>query len=205
MSLSLDRLAAALHEHVENVILFEEMDSTHAAALRLMEQLDSEDLEIQETLIVAERQARGVGRNGRSWISPEGGLYLNWLRSGIESSAVGRLPMVAAAAAHASLADSGVQDLVIKWPNDILGNAAKLAGILIHVRHGDTVWVTVGLGLNVSVTPPVAVPGGLPATSVAELLGRDVNADQCAALAVDFVSRLRRAINEPGPMLEHWR
>ena len=100
-----------------------------------------------------------------------GGLYLSWLRSGIKAETIAQLPMLAAAAAHDAIARIGVSDIRIKWPNDILVGGRKLAGVLVFARHGDTTWVTVGLGVNVETTPVLEESSGMPATSLAEILG----------------------------------
>ena len=96
------KLASDLEQVVDNVVLFEEVDSTHAAALRLIDQVDVEGLGLRPTVVIAEAQSRGTGRGGRRWVSPRGGLYLSWLSIGIRDDVVNRLPMLAAAAACSS-------------------------------------------------------------------------------------------------------
>jgi len=201
----LDKLAAALHRHVENCVLFEVADSTHAMARRIIAEMDEESQNLGSTLIIADRQSEGEGRGGRSWDSPPGGLYLSWLRSGVTAETIARLPMLAAAAAVEAVKVIGVSGTSIKWPNDILVEGHKLAGILVFARHGDISWVTVGLGVNLETAPAIEKGVGLPATSVVELLGPgDVDAWR-HTLICTFIDRLDHFMVEPDAGLEEWR
>ena len=105
-------------------------------------------------LFVADHQTQGRGRMGRTWISPPGqNLYASIvLRPSLE---VERLPCItlaiglAVADAVAELVDSAV--VGIKWPNDVLVNQRKVAGILVEgALSGDRCeFIVIGLGLNV--------------------------------------------------------
>ena len=103
--------------------------------------------------IVAERQIGGRGRHGRQWISPSGNLYattLVKLRDGDPPAHT--LALVAAIAAHHTIKELlGDFDRVrIKWPNDILIDGVKAAGILLE---RDTNSVVMGFGINVASSP----------------------------------------------------
>ncbi len=198
-------MAAALAGRVENLVLFEVADSTHAMARRIIAEMDEESQKLGSTLIMADRQIKGEGRGDRSWESPSGGLYMSWLRSGVTAETIARLPMLAAAAAVEALEEIGVNGSRIKWPNDLLVDGRKLAGILVFTRHGGANWVTVGLGVNLENAPIIEERGGLPATSVAELLGRgDVDAWRFTLICT-IVSRLDQFMADPVPGLELWR
>ena len=105
----------------------------------------------------ANEQTGGRGRLGRSWHSPKGGLYLSllWPYRLLAVSAVS-LPLVAALAVRFALQPLSDQQMVLKWPNDLLmeqdGELRKLAGILVELVEGKAV---VGVGVNVY--PEVAV------------------------------------------------
>jgi BirA family biotin operon repressor/biotin-[acetyl-CoA-carboxylase] ligase len=198
-------LATALADRVENLVLFEVADSTHAMARRIIAEMDEESQKLGSTLIIADRQSKGEGRGDRSWESPPGGLYMSWLRSGVRAETIARLPMLAAAAAVEAVSEIGVSGSRIKWPNDVLVNGRKLAGILVFARHGDTSWVTVGLGVNLETTPNLEESGGPPATSVAEILGRSDVEGWRHGLICTFVNRLDQFMENPDPGLEAWR
>jgi BirA family biotin operon repressor/biotin-[acetyl-CoA-carboxylase] ligase len=198
-------LARSLDPLVDNLVLFDAIDSTHLVALRLIDQVDVEGLVLRPTVVIAEAQRIGVGRGGRRWESPPGGLYLSWLSSAVPDHLIARLPMLAAAAAWLALADAGVDEAGIKWPNDLLVDDRKLAGILVHCRRGPTTRVTVSLGVNVvPITAPVE-GASRPPISLAEVIGADAAAPARTGVAVGFVRRLAEAIADPAPALERWR
>jgi BirA family biotin operon repressor/biotin-[acetyl-CoA-carboxylase] ligase len=200
-----EQLASALGQVVDNVVLFEEVDSTHAVALRLIDQVDVEGLRLRPTIVLAGAQSRGTGRGDRRWVSPRGGLYLSWLSIGIRDEVVDRLPMLAAAAARATLADAGATEARIKWPNDILVDDRKLAGILVHCRRGTPNRVTVSLGVNIVPISEAVEGASRPPVSLAELVGADAAAASRAGVAAGFVRGLDASIADPAPALERWR
>jgi BirA family biotin operon repressor/biotin-[acetyl-CoA-carboxylase] ligase len=201
----LDNLMEELASHVENLVLFEVTDSTHALARRIIAEMDEESQNLGATLILADRQEKGEGRGDRSWESPVGGLYMSWLRSGIKAETIAQLPMLAATAARDAITGIGVSDVRIRWPNDILVNEHKLAGILVFARHGDTTWVTIGLGVNLSTAPVINEAEGLPAISITDLLGSgDVRAWR-HDLASTFIDQLDRMMEDPAPAIDRWR
>ena len=190
---------------VENAVVFATVDSTHAAALRLIDQVDCEELTLRPTVLLAESQSHGLGRGGRRWASPAGGLYLSWVASMADERLIALMPMLAASAALRAIEEAGVTGAAIKWPNDVLVAGCKLAGILVHARRGEVDCVTVGLGVNVD---PVTEPlddALHPPVSLAELIGHETARQRSHAVAVRFVSALTEALAEPGSALEHWR
>lgn len=194
-----------LAEHVENLVIFDVMDSTHALARQIIAEMDEESQRLGATLILAKRQEKGEGRGDHSWESPEGGLYMSWLRSGIRAETIAQLPMLAAAAAHNAISQIGVSDIRVRWPNDILVGGRKLAGILVFARHGETTWVAVGLGVNIATVPVIDDSAGLRATSIAELLG-DGDAEAWRhEIACTFIDQLDRLMAHPAPAIERWR
>ncbi len=201
----LELVCSRLRKVVENVVVLDAVDSTHAMALRLIGQMDEEGLDLPPTVLVAGDQGQGHGRGDRTWQSPVGGLYLSWLRSGLDRAQIQVLPMVAAAAVHQALAAAGLDRVAVKWPNDILVDGAKIAGILIHARHGEPTWVTVGIGVNLISRPVVREAGALPATSFADHLPIADAAELTAALAADIVMALTRGVDEPDELLARWR
>ncbi len=204
MSDRLERLKERLGGHVENLVLFDVTDSTHALARRIIAEMDDESQKLGATLILADSQERGEGRGGRAWASPEGGLYASWLRSGVKAETIAQLPMLAAAAAATAITRVGVADLRIKWPNDILVNGRKIAGILVFARHGGVSWVTVGLGVNLMQAPALG-EGALPSTSVAEVLGDGDIEVWRHEIVCTFIDALNRLMENPDSALADWR
>jgi BirA family biotin operon repressor/biotin-[acetyl-CoA-carboxylase] ligase len=118
----------------------------------------------------ADEQTAGRGRRGRAWLSPPGNLYLSLvLRPDGAPSRAAQLGFVAALGLGDALAalTGPALHLRYKWPNDLLANGKKLAGILLESETSakDRVdFVVVGIGVNI-VSAPVDVE--FPATSLA--------------------------------------
>lgn len=108
------------------------------------------------TVVIAKAQTAGRGRLSRGWSSPNGeGIWMSYiLRPDIEPSACGGLTLVTALALTKVLKRLSGLNLQIKWPNDIVCNGKKLAGILTELSLKDmkTDYVVVGIGVNVSTT-----------------------------------------------------
>jgi len=119
-------------------------------------------------VVVAERQLAGRGRRDRHWVSPpRAGLTLSvLLRPGpqVPTKTWAWLPLLAGVALRAAIARQAEVEAALKWPNDLLVDGAKCAGILAEVV-GDA--VVLGIGLNVT-TRPAELPetAGLAATSL---------------------------------------
>lgn len=135
-------------------------------------------------VLVAERQVRGRGRLGRSWVSEPGAslTFSVLLRpTAVPQVARGWLPLLTGVAVAAGVrAETGL-DVGLKWPNDVLASTgaasgAKLAGILAE-QAGDA--IVVGTGLNVA-TSPDDLPQAA-ATSLAELGAGDIDREALLA------------------------
>ncbi len=127
------------------------IDSTNTQAMRKIQQKPME-----KVLVLAEQQTQGRGRRGRQWVSPFArNLYLSlgwpFLRGpgGIEG-----LSLAIAMIVVKALNRCGYEDLTVKWPNDILLDKKKLAGILLEM-HGSLdgpCSVVIGVGLNIDMS-----------------------------------------------------
>lgn len=105
------------------------------------------------TAIVAERQTMGRGTRGRAWSSEPGGLWLSVIARPTRADAVEALSLRVGLAVAGALeaACPALPRLAIKWPNDLVVDDRKLAGILCEARWGGCrcLWVVVGVGINV--------------------------------------------------------
>lgn len=97
------------------------------------------------TLVTASEQTSGRGRQGRTWSAPAGKALL----CSLVLRDPPRLLPLAAGVAVAEAAGDGAQ---IKWPNDVLIDGRKIAGILVEGRPQQG-WAVVGIGLNVALRP----------------------------------------------------
>ncbi|WP_397573027.1 biotin--[acetyl-CoA-carboxylase] ligase [Silanimonas sp.] len=110
-------------------------------------------------VFLADRQSAGRGRRGRAWqTDPEGALAFTVLRRfALPPMRLAPLgPAVGVAVARA-LHDAGASALRLKWPNDLVVDDAKLAGLLIEAR-GEAVAIGIGLNLAVDAVPGVEQP-----------------------------------------------
>ncbi|MEA1899486.1 MAG: biotin--[acetyl-CoA-carboxylase] ligase, partial [Thermodesulfobacteriota bacterium] len=133
----------------KNIICLKETDSTNTRAKELAAQGAPEG-----TLVIAEKQTKGRGRRGRNWFSPPGGgIYFSLiLRPAMPPGETPRITLMTAVVLAETLISLVKLNLRIKWPNDILVNRKKLAGILTEIStEMDAVnYIVVGLGMNVN-------------------------------------------------------
>jgi BirA family biotin operon repressor/biotin-[acetyl-CoA-carboxylase] ligase len=124
------------------------------------------------SVIFAEAQTAGRGRRGRNWASPLGAsLYLSmhWrFEQGI--SATMGLSLAIGIAIAEALTELGVDDLGLKWPNDIYYQGRKLAGILIELegQGADSCDVVIGVGINVALPPQISEQIDQPYSDLAQ-------------------------------------
>jgi BirA family biotin operon repressor/biotin-[acetyl-CoA-carboxylase] ligase len=127
----------------------EECSSTQDLAAELARQGEPEG-----SMVITEAQTRGRGRKGRSWISTPGtGVCLSViLRPKLQASQIVQIPMVAGVAAVRAISAVTCLEPDIKWPNDILLNGKKVAGILTEMScEKDQInYIILGIGINVN-------------------------------------------------------
>ena len=163
---------AGLYTHIvgRRILYFQELGSTMDEAAKLGQEGADEG-----TVVIAERQSAGRGRQGRSWVSQPGNLLLSVLfRPSLE-----RLPFISIigglAAARAVRKIAGLEP-GIKWPNDLMLGGKKAAGILAESAvEGETVcYAVVGIGINVALNTEADDAIATIATSVNGAAGREV-------------------------------
>jgi BirA family transcriptional regulator, biotin operon repressor / biotin---[acetyl-CoA-carboxylase] ligase len=126
---------------------------------------------VDGTVIWALEQTAGRGRRGRVWISPRGNLYLSLiLRPERPAGSAAQLGFVAALAVGAAVRAlvPQAERLQYKWPNDVLLNRRKIAGVLLEseiVGPEKPSFVVVGVGVNLAASPRGTE---FPATSIKE-------------------------------------
>ncbi|MEO7216928.1 MAG: biotin--[acetyl-CoA-carboxylase] ligase [Gemmatimonadaceae bacterium] len=102
------------------------------------------------TLVLADAQETGRGRNGKRWESPPRGIWMTLIERPADASALDVLSLRIGLAAARSLDAFTTEPVRVKWPNDLYIDGAKLAGILVETRwRGDRLdWVAIGIGIN---------------------------------------------------------
>ena len=137
-----------------------ELDSTNSEAQRL-----AASGETGPVWITADRQTAGRGRRGRVWETSSGNLATTLLlRTDAPPAIIGQLSFVAALAAAEMAAHFAPNAAItVKWPNDVLADGKKLAGLLLEAGPG---WLAIGIGINLASAPEGTE---FPATSLAQL------------------------------------
>lgn len=172
---------------------FAEIDSTNEEARRL-----GEAGEAGPIWITAEMQTAGRGRRGRAWVSPSGNFMGTlFLRPQVNPRKAAELSFVAAVAVHDAvdglLPPTLRPGLKLKWPNDLLHDGRKLAGILLEssgIAGSELAWLAIGIGVNLAQHPDNIE---YPATSLAALGIPGVTPAQALErLAAAFDARIRQ-------------
>ncbi|MFN8473315.1 MAG: biotin--[acetyl-CoA-carboxylase] ligase [Anaerolineae bacterium] len=165
----------------------------------------------QGALAVADVQTAGRGRMGRTWQSPPGaGLLFSLLFRPPANVTPGQVGLVAAAGAAVGIAKHLGVDTRLKWPNDVLVNGKKVAGMLgdASFRDGRAEWVVVGIGLNVNLAPadfPSPPPGGVEPTSLLAELGNPIERARLLAAILAAIEPRYEALVAGEPQAEEWR
>lgn len=188
--LDAERIQQALPNPAAPVQVHWALDSTQDALARLPG--DAPDLSV----VLAETQTQGRGRRGHGWASPPClGLYLSCLKhfAGGPASLAG-LSIAAGVCVAQALAEAGVPDLQLKWPNDVLAHGAKLAGVLIEVQgeYDGPCTARVGVGVNLRLPPEWRATLGQPVTDLASLCGG--RPPERNALAARLIDHLRTGL-----------
>ena len=192
----------------KEVISYKKVDSTNTVAYSLAEKGMKEG-----TVVLADEQAKGKGRHGRSWVSPpRAGVYLSCiLRPKIAPKEIARITLLAAVAVAKAIRNFSGLDALIKWPNDILINDKKVCGILTEMRaEQDSVeFIVVGIGINVN-TKSKYLPKG--ATSIKEEL-RSSGKEE-AVCRIEITKKVLESLEEDylllrtkgfKPIIEEWK
>jgi BirA family biotin operon repressor/biotin-[acetyl-CoA-carboxylase] ligase len=148
------------------------------------------------TLVTAAMQTAGRGRQGRTWSAPPGRALLMSL---VLRDPPRLLPLAAAVAVAQTAAATG-SDARIKWPNDVLVEGRKVAGILAEARPQDG-WAVLGIGVNVAVEPDELPPELRETAATLGLEPQDVN-----SVLEGILVELDRALALETPaLLDAWR
>jgi BirA family biotin operon repressor/biotin-[acetyl-CoA-carboxylase] ligase len=159
------------------------------------------------TAVLADEQTGGRGREGRTWASPPGGLYLSVLLRP-RFAQVGLLPLAAGVAVAEAASEMGVAT-ELKWPNDVLASGRKLAGILAEAASGPSgvEWVVLGLGVNVSLdrsSVPAEIAEALTSLAAEGARPRPVPEVAASVLAC-LAARYDALRSDAGAVLSAWR
>lgn len=177
--------------------LHEEVDSTSAW---LMEHAGSGP--IHGHVCLAEVQSAGRGRRGREWqATPFSNLTLSMAWSFPDGPAsISGLSLAAGVAVLRALSGLGLTGLGLKWPNDILHESHKVAGLLLDVRgesDGPTL-VVLGLGLNVAMNPLQVAKIDQPWTDLVSITDSPLSRNRLAVAVIRELHKMFVAFGQTG-------
>ncbi|VAX02674.1 Biotin operon repressor / Biotin--protein ligase [hydrothermal vent metagenome] len=204
-----DSILAALdtgtRQAVQQLDVYHEIDSTNARLLEVARQENTSGY-----VCIAECQHMGRGRRGRRWVSPLGGnLYLSLLwRFHAGATSLGGLSLAIAVAMVRALRESGLVSAQLKWPNDILLDGHKLAGILLELsgESSGPCAVVVGVGLNIRTPAREMSAVDQPWTDLESALGKTVSRNELTGSLLRHLVHAVTDFERQGliPFMDEW-
>jgi BirA family biotin operon repressor/biotin-[acetyl-CoA-carboxylase] ligase len=177
-------------------VVLETVDSTNAEALRRVGQGDM--------WILTHAQPAGVGRRGKRWEMPKGNFAASLLMHSKEPlPALAQRSFVAALALYEVLDGLGVSDISLKWPNDVLVQGRKLAGILLASTQGA---IVVGMGVNLVAVPEQLPENALPPICLQDVLNSPPSAEEFLELLANAFQTYEHQMRSLGfdPIRKAW-
>jgi BirA family biotin operon repressor/biotin-[acetyl-CoA-carboxylase] ligase len=170
------------------ILCFEELPSTNDYAKTLIQQGVEDGV-----VVLARRQTSGRGRMRRVWESPEGGIWMTViLKPQLSLADAAKLTLSTGVALARTCRELYGKEVQIKWPNDLVYQGKKIAGILGEVvGEWNTVQTLIlGIGINANLEIKDLSPD-IPATTLKELLGHPVNLND---LVIAFLEALENEV-----------
>lgn len=158
------------------------------------------------TVIIADEQTGGRGRQGRTWLSPAGNISL----SVILYPEVSRLPylvMIASLAVVRCIQTVTGLKVDIKWPNDVLIDGKKAGGILIEneISGGKAARAIMGIGINVNIKESNVEHSALAVTSLEKETGHTINRPDLVKSLLAEIEQLYLQLPDGKDIFTEWR
>lgn len=200
-------LGSSAAEIRDRLHVLDEVDSTN----RYLAEHVAVDVDINGATCVAEAQLSGRGRRGRSWVTtPYCNLMLSmaWRFPG-GPGLVSGLSLAAGVALLRALEEYGVAGVGLKWPNDVLWDNRKLAGLLVDVQGeaaGPTL-VILGVGVNGHISQHDAAHIDQPWADLRDITGETTDRNRLAALVIRHLLEMFHLFADEGfaPFHDEWQ
>lgn len=131
---------------------FEKIDSTQNFALDIAKNAHD------GTIVIAKNQTKGKGRIGKKWISPPGGIWLSIiLKPTIDITIASLIPMSTSLALVLAIEKTLKIKPKLRWPNDVIINGKKVAGVIVDVsvKSNEIESIVLGIGINFQINPKI--------------------------------------------------
>ena len=175
------------------IYYFDTIDSTQNFALGLASKPHENG-----SIVIAERQTNGRGRQNRKWVSPRGGIWLSiLLRPNFEISQASLFPMLTSLALSLAIEKHLGLKPRLRWPNDVTLDNKKVAGILVDgsIESNKIDYLVIGIGINFRVSPKeISKKIAGHTYGVTTLVGRKSDEDSVRFLQV-FLTELELVYN----------
>ncbi|MFL6526050.1 MAG: biotin--[acetyl-CoA-carboxylase] ligase [Nitrososphaera sp.] len=184
-------------------------DSTQKLAILLAEKKPSSE----GIVIIADQQTGGRGRENRKWLSPSGGIWLSViLRPTTSASKITVLPFAVAIAVCEAIRETTHLNPKLRWPNDVMINGKKVAGVLIDISmEADQInYAIIGIGINANVDSLALssfLESHMKVTSISDELGYKISILELTRITLEHLEyhylQLRDSI--PHAIIEIWK
>lgn len=198
------KIKSLLSENIKSLVSIEILETTHSTNDYLKTILEKKSI----IVCLAEQQTKGKGRLGRQWHSPFAqNIYFSchYPFHKDVSKLTGLSLIIALATISALRVYCGENNFVIKWPNDILVDAKKLAGILVEINtdmHGLTDAI-IGIGINCNMSNTDGDTIDQPWTSLQQVTGKSIDRNKLVATLITALIKYIQQFEVSG--LVHFR
>jgi len=157
-------------------------------------------------VVVSLEQTRGRGRLGRTWVTPTGGLAVSVLLE-VPADRSYEISMLGAVAIQATIEQYGICNSAIKWPNDVLINSRKIAGILVESRsdNRNTGQYVLGMGINLNVATMILGKTSFEPTSLHLETGRTIDIRDFLILLLIEADRFYDHVKSGKSLFYRWK
>ncbi len=148
--------------------------------------------------VVAEEQTAGRGRLGRQWLSPKGGIWFTVvLRDALSVDVCNSLPLMGALAVARTLESSLGVMARVRWPNDVVADGRKVAGVLVEAKSkgNELDYALLGIGINANFPIRTIKEVSQHSTSLLDIVGSPVNRESTISLILSEIEYLNDLVS----------
>lgn len=169
------------------LVVVDECTSTNNIAVEMAENGAPDGL-----VVIARTQTAGRGRLGRDWCSPRGGIWMTILSRTSRPDYMTSLPLIGALGITKALVDTLSVNARVRWPNDVVVEGRKVAGVLAEAKSaGDQLThVVLGMGVNANFDTKNIAAISQTSTSLSTILGHQVDLAKVISTILETLERL---------------
>ena len=185
------------------LIFLDECTSTNDAGQEL-----ASDGAVHGSLIISATQTAGRGRYGRPWVSPRGGIWMTLILRPPITLPIEAIPLVGALSVARSLHSQLGIDSRVRWPNDVVVNGSKIAGLIAegHQQGNSLEFVLLGIGVNANFQSNKLRDKEIDAVTLLDFNERPVDSSRLVcAILLELEGLLALAGSNPARLLDFLR